>query len=254
MYRTVTHPWAALSFAVLTLLSPARAETATNLNEFEAEIVGTLAPRTIGFGYTIVQDGQVVRAGGGGAARPGAAFTEHTRVNVASVSKTITAVAMLQMLEKHGLTPAAPIGPWLPPDWSKGYGFWQVGGLKFHDLLTHRSGLQQTIAKLSVVQPAALEGLDTNSWAGLEQVVLNGVAADWAQTGCAEKNGDGGYEPGSPAANFGYFGVYCYKNVNYSLMRIMIARMWQALEPAIANIPLTAESTAGMYEATGVRL
>src|SRR5437016_6959604 len=45
-------------------------------------------------------------------------FTPKTKITVASVSKIVTAIAALRILDKHGVGLDSPIGPFLPSDWS----------------------------------------------------------------------------------------------------------------------------------------
>ena len=63
--------------------------------------------------------------------------------NIASVSKTITAIAILQLLQKNGLTIHQKISPYLYPDWHQGQGPY-VDKITFRELLTHTSGFGQT--------------------------------------------------------------------------------------------------------------
>jgi len=61
-------------------------------------------------------------------------------INIASVSKTMTATAVIQLLAQKGLTPDAKIGPYLYTDWHQGP---NVNQLTFRELLTHTSGFGQ---------------------------------------------------------------------------------------------------------------
>jgi len=65
-------------------------------------------------------------------------FSVYRRTNLASVSKTLTAVGVIQLLTAHGLSIDAPIAPYLPSDWQRGP---NVNGLTFKQLLTHTSGI-----------------------------------------------------------------------------------------------------------------
>jgi CubicO group peptidase (beta-lactamase class C family) len=60
-------------------------------------------------------------------------------VNVASVGKMFTTIAVLQSLARHHLSTGSRIWPFLPPDWVKGPG---VGTITFGQLLTHRAGFR----------------------------------------------------------------------------------------------------------------
>jgi hypothetical protein len=60
--------------------------------------------------------------------------------DIASVSKTITTIAVLQLLGKDGLSVNAKIGPYIYPDWHKGS---NIADITFKQLLTHTSGFGQ---------------------------------------------------------------------------------------------------------------
>jgi hypothetical protein len=71
---------------------------------------------------------------------PETPMTPDLTTNVASVSKTMTATAILQLLTANGLTPDALIAPYLYSDWQQGG---NIGLLTFKDLLRHASGFKQ---------------------------------------------------------------------------------------------------------------
>lgn len=205
-----------------------------------------LNARVTGYSFAIVDGGQVAESRAGGIRKVGAAFETDTQVHVASVSKTVTAVAVLQLLEANGLSVFDSIGPWLPDDWVKGYGFWQKGGLRFIDLLTHRSGVQQSLSKYVTTIPGYSAG---NSYDALQELVANGIAPDWKDTGCASKQDDGTFLPGGAVDPGIYFGGYCYKNANYALFRIILPKLWQAVEPSVDHLELNENLTAWLYVA-----
>jgi CubicO group peptidase (beta-lactamase class C family) len=60
-------------------------------------------------------------------------------INVASVSKVLTTIAVLQSLAKHHLTIESTIAQFLPPDWSRGP---NVNTITFRQLMTHRAGFR----------------------------------------------------------------------------------------------------------------
>lgn len=60
-------------------------------------------------------------------------------VNVASVSKVLTAIGVLQSLGRHHLTTQSKIAPFLPPDWVRGP---NIDSITFQQVLTHRAGLR----------------------------------------------------------------------------------------------------------------
>ena len=66
-------------------------------------------------------------------------FTEDNRYNPASVTKTITAVALLQLLAKRGVSIEDKIWNFLPPDWNVHSSFKQIN---FRQVLSHHSGIK----------------------------------------------------------------------------------------------------------------
>jgi CubicO group peptidase (beta-lactamase class C family) len=58
-------------------------------------------------------------------------------MHIASVSKFLTAVAMMKTLDAKGISYDAKIWPYLPTYWSKGS---KINQITFRQLLTHRSG------------------------------------------------------------------------------------------------------------------
>jgi len=78
--------------------------------------------------------------------------------NIASLSKVLTTVAVLQWLASHDLTVDAKISPYLPPNWTHGY---NIDTITFKDLLTHRAGFRNDE--------------NNESYAGLQQQIADGV-------------------------------------------------------------------------------
>jgi CubicO group peptidase (beta-lactamase class C family) len=146
---------------------------------------------------------------GSGHARvgPNVTMTSKIRMDVLSMSKTITAAGIVRQLLAMGLTPKEPIGPHLPSYWSVHS---QVSSLTFAHVLTHSGGL-------------------VGDQSNFEQV----------QALCASK----------PA---GTIGVVNYQNVNYSLLRVLLAYL--DLGPTLNQLgqfpavrPLLSMQTASLY-------
>ena len=70
---------------------------------------------------------------------PKLAMGPDVMVNVLSVGKMFTTIAVLRSLARHHLSTGSRIWPFLPPDWVKGPG---VGTITFGELLTHRAGFR----------------------------------------------------------------------------------------------------------------
>jgi CubicO group peptidase (beta-lactamase class C family) len=93
-------------------------------------------------GYVaLVGQSQVVSSGVARAAAdpPKLAMGPDVMVNVASVGKMFTTIAVLKSLARHHLSTGSRIWPFLPPDWVKGPG---VDTITFGELLTHRAGFR----------------------------------------------------------------------------------------------------------------
>jgi CubicO group peptidase (beta-lactamase class C family) len=85
---------------------------------------------------------------------PKLAMGPDVMVNVASVGKMFTTIAVLKSLARHHLSIDARISPFLPPDWVKGPG---VDTITFRDLLTHRAGFRVDSGRVFETDNAARE-------------------------------------------------------------------------------------------------
>jgi hypothetical protein len=85
--------------------------------------------------------------------------------NIASVSKTMTATAILQLLAKDGLTIDTKISPYIYSDWKQGQ---NINQLTFKHLLTHTSGFAQL--------PQNACGNDI-TYSALKTIVAGGVSS-----------------------------------------------------------------------------
>ncbi|MBO0931788.1 serine hydrolase [Fibrella aquatilis] len=67
-------------------------------------------------------------------------FSVYDRTNLASVSKTLTAIGVVKLLTAKGITIDTTIGTYLPADWQRGP---NVAAITFKQLLTHTSGIRE---------------------------------------------------------------------------------------------------------------
>ncbi|WP_224247267.1 serine hydrolase [Hyalangium gracile] len=102
--------------------------------------------KAMGYSYAIVEAGQMTTSGGVGYARapyessaPGVAMTASTRVHQASVSKPITATAMMYLVQNNGISLDAPFYPYVSSRWPGAAA--GVNQVTLRQLLTHRSGM-----------------------------------------------------------------------------------------------------------------
>ncbi len=113
---------------------------------FRQTVLGTLEDETVGHALSIAYKGLLYDGGEGvGLARTSADEPEtdqspNKESHVASVSKTITAIALLRLLDDLGVSPYDPVAPYLPSDWVLGDG---VDELTFADFMKHESGFDQ---------------------------------------------------------------------------------------------------------------
>ena len=104
-----------------------------------------LGKAAVGYSYVILRHGEIIAAGSKGYAKAplspqdkGIPFKVDTRLQIASCSKPITAVALLHELEKKHLSVDTPIWPLIREQFpTVGAG---VEGLTIRHLLTHKTG------------------------------------------------------------------------------------------------------------------
>ena len=85
---------------------------------------------------------------------PKLAMGPDVMVNVLSVGKMFTTIAVLKSLARRHLSTGSRIWPFLPPDWVKGPG---VGTITFGELLTHRAGFRLDSGLVFATDDAARE-------------------------------------------------------------------------------------------------
>jgi len=195
------------------------------------------AGNAVGFGVAINYQGTVNAAtGSGGQARlgldlPHQNFTSLTELEVSSVSKTITATAILHLLQSRpeGLDAAlrTRLNDYLPSDWSPGA---NTQHITLRHLLTHASGFSETNNAIDV----NFENYQNNTFANLQELVEAGlpmpnVAADATY--------------GTPRWNLGDN----YNNANFTLLaRVVLPKLVSpALNLSAALFPGLRDSLSG---------
>jgi CubicO group peptidase (beta-lactamase class C family) len=191
-----------------------------DLDLLEDNIRAALDGETVGYAYVIARDGIVHAAsdGVGGLARRSVDPDETPQLPAkemytASVTKTISATALLKALHTGGISVDAAIGPYLPAGWDQGE---DLALVTFRHLLTHTSGLD----------PAdAASGTSAGQTdASLQTIVAQG-SSDTQR------------------------GNHNYRNANYSLLRVLIPRVaYGALVDVLAATWGPEAVHAGLYE------
>jgi CubicO group peptidase (beta-lactamase class C family) len=135
-------------------------------------------------------------------------FRPITRITVASVSKMVTAIAAVRILDKNGVSLDAAIGPYLPSDWSVSN---YVKNIKFSQLLSHTSGIKD------------YGNSPPNDYATLKSFFSRPVNRR-STTTCQPATVDQPSNPINPNDL-----TPCYSNYNFAIFRILL--------PKVAGLP-----------------
>lgn len=108
---------------------------------FGASVHAALKDNAVGYILQVRQNGQLIHIGIWNWSQmpvdANQGWTEDTRMNVGSVSKFLTAVGLVKLLDAEGISYDAKIIDYLPTYWAKGPNIDQI---TFRHLMTHRSG------------------------------------------------------------------------------------------------------------------
>ncbi len=154
----------------------------------------SLTGRDFGYSFIICREGEILGSGYGGLQSRALQnegeipLTLDSKMQIASMSKTLTAIAFLRLAREKGIKTTDPISDYLPPYWEQGPNIEQI---TFRDLLTHRSGIVGSTG--SCRNGAFTE----NIFQGLQALIAQGIQS--------ERKGD-----------------YCYQNANFGLFRVLI--------------------------------
>jgi CubicO group peptidase (beta-lactamase class C family) len=190
------------------------ANTQASVSEMHTSVTTQMQGKAFGWQLAISQNGTLKVADAGGfsvsaADNNGVAvpMKPGMQMELASVTKNITAVATMKLLRRNGLTPESFVWPYLP----KGWDVTKFKQVRFRHLLTHTSGINQALAAMA--NPPT-----DNSWAAMQVVVENGTTVDSQRA---------------------------YKNANFALLRVIDAELWnrsggKKYSNAAEEIPVTA--------------
>lgn len=164
-----------------------------NINKFEQNLIDYVTfsgNQPVGWAYTISENGQLKKWNSYGKSRTAVDGNENLlmskEINIASISKFYTAIAVMQLLEANNLNIESKISSWLPNSWNKGPG---VAELSFKDLLKHESGLSSVNTDFD----------NTLGYQGLKNCIQTGVINNKTRN---------------------------YLNVNFALFRVLIPSLW----------------------------
>jgi CubicO group peptidase (beta-lactamase class C family) len=186
------------------------------IDRFAGNLDKELKDSSVGWAYSISQNGRVISQGHGGyKVTPidrndgiGIPFQTNTRIHVASLSKTITALAIAKLVELKKLNWDSEVRNYLPPSWKLHPAF---SHLTIRTLLTMKSGLNGPLDQLS-------SGFDS-----LRSLLEKG--------------------PDSSK-----IGVFNYQNTSYGLLRIVIGYAVGFTGSPATNSRVISEVTATLYK------
>lgn len=169
----------------------------------------SLSGRDFGYSFILTKNGKVVGEGYEGLqARKieqsgEIPLTLNSGMQIASMTKTLTSIAFLQLTQQYNIKATDKILDYLPDYWIKGP---NIQLITFADLMKHQSGIT-----------------------GLGENCLNGAFAEnvwWGLNALIEK--------GIKTENHG---SYCYQNANFGLFRILIPAIlgYQFSDPVTDN-------------------
>ena len=142
-------------------------------------------------------------------------FTPNTKITVASVSKLVTAIAAVRILDKNGVGLDDPIGPYLPPDWDVSN---YVENITFAQLLSQTSGIKDY-------------GNVTTDLAKLKDFFSQPITRGNSQTACTVASVVDPPHAINPNDN-----GRCYSNYNFSIFRILLPRVAKLKKAKAAHI------------------
>jgi CubicO group peptidase (beta-lactamase class C family) len=137
-------PIATLSIVDTPIVKPGIPDVTVNLPGLLTNKIAAIMKENSpdGFRFVVCDEENILGSGADGFSRmaidpPQTTAKLEDRINVASLSKTVTAAAVLSTLQAKNLSPDALVAPFFPPDWQLHD---EVKKLTFRDFLTHRTG------------------------------------------------------------------------------------------------------------------
>jgi CubicO group peptidase (beta-lactamase class C family) len=117
-----------------------------NIDKFDQSLRNAMDALGVGYCYMIKRKGKILHLHASGWAQVGTdgpiSWATHIPMNMASVSKFVTAIVVVRLFRDSGMSLKTSIAGFLPQYWTQGTG---VGGITFRDLLRHEAGLGSTI-------------------------------------------------------------------------------------------------------------
>ena len=180
-----------------------------NIDKFNQSLRTAMDASGVGYCYIIKRKGKILHVQASGSAQVGVdgpiSWTPHIPMNMASVSKFVTAIAVVKLLRDSGMSLNTSITAFLPQYWMQGTG---GAGITFRDLLRHEAGLGSTIS-----------GTGAGNFAEAKLEIASGPSASIK-------------------------GSYTYRNANFAILRILFATLTGTLSPAVTSpLPVIPDDT-----------
>lgn len=188
-----------------------------NIERLVTILNDSLKDRDFGYSFVVIKDGKTLGSGQGGwAARDiepqgPLPVTLDSKMQIASMTKTLVAAAFFRLAREKGLSTTSKIIGFLPEYWKKGP---HIDRITFGDLLKHQSGF------MGLNDNCVNGSYAENVWYGLASMIEKGVDER-------------------------YIGSYCYQNANFGLFRVLIPAIlgYEFKEEATDML-----ETAGIFE------
>lgn len=154
----------------------------------------SLKGKGFGYSFAVYKKDQLIGSGAGGfqarsvEVKEDKLVTPDTKMQIASMTKTITAAAFLKLAKERNIKATDKIIDYLPKTWVKGP---NIEIITFKDLLTHTSGI------VGMSENCRNGAFTENVWYGLKLLVENGIKKE-------------------------NHGSSCYQNANFGLFRVLI--------------------------------
>ncbi|OJV20324.1 MAG: hypothetical protein BGO21_13250 [Dyadobacter sp. 50-39] len=164
------------------------------VKKFVTILDDSLKGRGFGYSFAVYRKDRLVGTGADGfyarktEIQEDKPVTADTRMQIASMTKTITAAAFLKLGKEKGIKTSDKIIGYLPKTWVKGP---NIELITFKDLLTHTSGI------VGMNESCRNGAFTENVWYGLKLLIENGIKKE-------------------------NHGSSCYQNANFGLFRVMI--------------------------------
>lgn len=154
----------------------------------------SLKGRGFGYSFAVYKKNEMLGSGSGGLqattveADKDFPVTLDSKMQIASMTKTITAASFLTLAQEKGIKTTDKIIDYLPKTWTKGP---NIDLITFKELLTHTSGI------IGLGEYCQNGAYSENNWYGLKALIEKGVKTENRQ-------------------------VSCYQNANFGLFRVLI--------------------------------